>query len=138
MSARQNRAFSRERNENPRAETKMRLRLTFINQLRPRAHLPSVVARLFFPQARPPGAPLSLLSLSLFLSLAVYAFLLHLLISFFTYRRLASGRLWLQIGMSGWLTGEYSLRCQPVDTSDRPSAIRVGDSFPINTSRELR
>lgn len=31
---------------------------------------------------------------------------------------------WLQIGMSGWFT-HYSLRCQPVDYSDNPSAIRV-------------
>lgn len=39
---------------------------------------------------------------------------------------MAFGRLWLQIGMSGWLTGDYSLRCQPVDYSDRPQVLRVG------------
>ncbi|XP_068898145.1 very long chain fatty acid elongase AAEL008004-like isoform X3 [Tenebrio molitor] len=31
----------------------------------------------------------------------------------------------LQIGMSGWFTGEYSLRCQPVDYSNEPSALRM-------------
>lgn len=41
--------------------------------------------------------------------------------------QMASGRMWLQIGMSGWLTGDYSLRCQPVDYSDRPEVLRVGD-----------
>lgn len=56
----------------------------------------------------------------------LYAFLFRLFILFID-RRMASGRLWLQIGMSGWLTGDYSLRCQPVDYSDRPKVLRVGD-----------
>lgn len=30
-----------------------------------------------------------------------------------------------QIGISGWFTGEYNIRCQPVDYSDSPSATRV-------------
>jgi len=30
-----------------------------------------------------------------------------------------------QIGISGWFTGRYSLRCQPVDYSSHPTAIRV-------------
>lgn len=41
--------------------------------------------------------------------------------------RMASGRMWLQIGISGWLTGDYSLRCQPVDYSDSPEVLRVGE-----------
>lgn len=41
--------------------------------------------------------------------------------------RMASGRMWLQLGISGWLTGDYSLRCQPVDYSDKPEVLRVGD-----------
>lgn len=36
---------------------------------------------------------------------------------------------WLQIGMSGWFT-HYSFRCQPVDYSDNPSAIRVSGICP--------
>ncbi|CAH1100722.1 unnamed protein product [Psylliodes chrysocephalus] len=30
-----------------------------------------------------------------------------------------------QIGMGGWFTGEYSLRCQPVDYSNKSSTIRM-------------
>ncbi|RZB40104.1 ELO domain containing protein [Asbolus verrucosus] len=30
-----------------------------------------------------------------------------------------------EIGMGGWLTGEYSLRCQPVDYSNKSSTIRM-------------
>lgn len=30
-----------------------------------------------------------------------------------------------QIGISGWFTGSYNIRCQPVDYSDHPSAARV-------------
>ncbi|XP_057668511.1 elongation of very long chain fatty acids protein AAEL008004-like isoform X1 [Diorhabda carinulata] len=35
--------------------------------------------------------------------------------------------IWLfyQIGISGWFTGEYSFRCQPVDYSNKPSTIRM-------------
>ncbi|XP_060528566.1 elongation of very long chain fatty acids protein AAEL008004-like [Cylas formicarius] len=33
--------------------------------------------------------------------------------------------LFYEIGMGGWFTGEYSLRCQPVDYSNRPSTIRM-------------
>ncbi|XP_014485159.1 PREDICTED: elongation of very long chain fatty acids protein AAEL008004-like isoform X2 [Dinoponera quadriceps] len=43
----------------------------------------------------------------------------------FINRRMAPGRLWLQIGMSGWLTGDYSLRCQPVDYSNKPQILRM-------------
>ncbi|XP_011301940.1 elongation of very long chain fatty acids protein AAEL008004 [Fopius arisanus] len=32
----------------------------------------------------------------------------------------------IRISMAGWLTGDYSLRCQPVDYSDRPQVLRVG------------
>lgn len=31
----------------------------------------------------------------------------------------------LQIGTSGWLTGRYSYRCQPVDYSNHPKTLRV-------------
>ncbi|XP_024879210.1 elongation of very long chain fatty acids protein AAEL008004 isoform X3 [Temnothorax curvispinosus] len=31
----------------------------------------------------------------------------------------------IRIGISGWLTGNYSLRCQPVDYSDRPEVLRM-------------
>ncbi|KAJ8918577.1 hypothetical protein NQ315_013082 [Exocentrus adspersus] len=33
--------------------------------------------------------------------------------------------LWYEVGMGGWLTGEYSLRCQPVDYTNKPSTIRM-------------
>lgn len=33
--------------------------------------------------------------------------------------------LFLEIGMSGWLTGRYSLRCEPVDYSNHPVTIRM-------------
>lgn len=36
-----------------------------------------------------------------------------------------SAWLFYQIGMGGWFTGEYSLRCQPVDYSNKPSTIRM-------------
>lgn len=34
----------------------------------------------------------------------------------------------LQIGTSGWLTGRYSYRCQPVDYSNHPKTLRVCSS----------
>ncbi|PNF37535.1 Elongation of very long chain fatty acids protein AAEL008004 [Cryptotermes secundus] len=33
--------------------------------------------------------------------------------------------LFIEIGMSGWLTGRYSLRCEPVDYSSHPVTIRT-------------
>jgi elongation of very long chain fatty acids protein 7 len=33
--------------------------------------------------------------------------------------------LFYQIALGGWLTGEYSLRCQPVDYSNKPSTLRM-------------
>ncbi|XP_063226669.1 very long chain fatty acid elongase AAEL008004-like isoform X2 [Bacillus rossius redtenbacheri] len=35
--------------------------------------------------------------------------------------------LWLfyEIGMSGWLTGNYNFRCEPVDYSNRPQTLRM-------------
>ncbi|XP_026281179.1 elongation of very long chain fatty acids protein AAEL008004 isoform X1 [Frankliniella occidentalis] len=33
--------------------------------------------------------------------------------------------LFYEIGISGWFTGEYNIRCQPVDYSDSPSATRM-------------
>lgn len=56
-------------------------------------------------------------------SAVYYAYFLYLIDQL----RMAFGRMWLQIGISGWLTGDYSLRCQPVDYSDRPEVLRVGD-----------
>ncbi|XP_068898148.1 very long chain fatty acid elongase AAEL008004-like isoform X1 [Tenebrio molitor] len=38
---------------------------------------------------------------------------------------LLSTYIFYEIGMSGWFTGEYSLRCQPVDYSNEPSALRM-------------
>lgn len=32
---------------------------------------------------------------------------------------------YLQIGFSGWLTGHYNFRCQPVDYSNHPNTLRV-------------
>lgn len=31
-----------------------------------------------------------------------------------------------QIALSGWLTGHYNFRCQPVDYSNHPKTLRVG------------
>lgn len=31
----------------------------------------------------------------------------------------------LQIALSGWLTGHYNFRCQPVDYSNHPKTLRV-------------
>jgi hypothetical protein len=42
----------------------------------------------------------------------------------------------LQIGMSGWFTGEYSLRCQPVNYSKEPSALRVSSCTTPNSSSD--
>lgn len=39
----------------------------------------------------------------------------------------------LQIGISGWLTGHYSFRCQPVDYSNNPRTLRV--CVNLTTSR---
>lgn len=40
------------------------------------------------------------------------------------------GFLWLfQLCMSGWVTGRYSLRCQPVDYSNHPETMRVNSHF---------
>ncbi|KAJ9580440.1 hypothetical protein L9F63_024376, partial [Diploptera punctata] len=33
--------------------------------------------------------------------------------------------LFYEIGMSGWLTGRYSLRCEPVDYSNHPVTVRM-------------
>lgn len=38
---------------------------------------------------------------------------------------LFSAWLFYEIGISGWFTGEYSFRCQPVDYSTKPSTIRM-------------
>lgn len=38
--------------------------------------------------------------------------------------------LWLlQLGVSGWFTGHYNFRCQPVDYSNHPKTIRVSTSL---------
>lgn len=39
----------------------------------------------------------------------------------------------LQIGTSGWLTGRYSYRCQPVDYSNHPKTLRVCVILKKNT-----
>lgn len=43
---------------------------------------------------------------------------------FYTCSSLYSSLL-LQIGCSGWLTGDYNFRCQPVDYSNDPKTLRV-------------
>ncbi|XP_076642607.1 very long chain fatty acid elongase AAEL008004 isoform X2 [Halictus rubicundus] len=47
------------------------------------------------------------------------------LIVYNMFQMVFSAWLFYEIGMSGWLTGEYSLRCQPVDYSDRPDVLRM-------------
>ncbi|XP_058806697.1 elongation of very long chain fatty acids protein AAEL008004-like isoform X2 [Phymastichus coffea] len=49
----------------------------------------------------------------------------NVLIVYNFFQVLFSAWLFYEIGMSGWLTGEYSLRCQPVDYSDRPQVLRM-------------
>ncbi|XP_014210495.1 elongation of very long chain fatty acids protein AAEL008004 [Copidosoma floridanum] len=49
----------------------------------------------------------------------------NVLIVYNSLQVLFSAWLFHEIGMSGWLTGEYSLRCQPVDYSDRPQVLRM-------------
>lgn len=51
----------------------------------------------------------------------------NVLIVYNLFQMVFSAWLFYEIGMSGWLTGDYSLRCQPVDYSDRPQVLRVGD-----------
>ncbi|XP_043249765.1 elongation of very long chain fatty acids protein AAEL008004-like isoform X1 [Colletes gigas] len=41
------------------------------------------------------------------------------------FQMMFSAWLFYEIGMSGWLTGDYSLKCQPVDYSDRPQVLRM-------------
>ncbi|CAH0562041.1 unnamed protein product [Brassicogethes aeneus] len=38
---------------------------------------------------------------------------------------LLSSWLFYEIGMSGWLTGEYSFRCEPIDYSNKPNNLRM-------------
>ncbi|XP_034191103.1 very long chain fatty acid elongase AAEL008004 isoform X1 [Osmia lignaria lignaria] len=47
------------------------------------------------------------------------------LIAYNLFQMLFSAWLFYEIGLSGWLTGDYSLRCQPVDYSDRPQTMRM-------------
>lgn len=47
------------------------------------------------------------------------------LIVYNLFQMVFSAWLFYEIGMSGWLTGDYSIRCQPVDYSDRPQAMRM-------------
>lgn len=45
----------------------------------------------------------------------------------------------LQIALSGWLTGHYNFRCQPVDYSNSPRTLRVRGvcvAFRINTQQK--
>lgn len=48
----------------------------------------------------------------------------NLLVAYNTVQVIFSTWLFYEIGMSGWFT-HYSFRCQPVDYSDNPSAIRM-------------
>lgn len=47
------------------------------------------------------------------------------LIAYNLFQVMFSAWLFYEIGMSGWLTGDYSLKCQPVDRSTRPLAVRM-------------
>ncbi|XP_057332927.1 elongation of very long chain fatty acids protein AAEL008004 isoform X2 [Microplitis mediator] len=47
------------------------------------------------------------------------------LIAYNLFQVVFSAWLFYEIGMSGWLTGDYSLKCQPVDYSDRPQVLRM-------------
>ncbi|XP_012154335.1 very long chain fatty acid elongase AAEL008004 isoform X1 [Megachile rotundata] len=47
------------------------------------------------------------------------------LIVYNLFQMVFSAWLFYEIAMSGWLTGDYSIRCQPVDYSDRPQAMRM-------------
>ncbi|KAL6433438.1 hypothetical protein ACFW04_006524 [Cataglyphis niger] len=47
------------------------------------------------------------------------------LIAYNLFQVIFSAWLFYEIGISGWLTGDYSLRCQPVDYSDRPEVLRM-------------
>lgn len=49
----------------------------------------------------------------------------NVLIFYNLFQVIFSAWLFYEIGMSGWLNGEYSLRCQPVDYSDRPQVLRM-------------
>ncbi|XP_076265655.1 very long chain fatty acid elongase AAEL008004-like isoform X2 [Rhynchophorus ferrugineus] len=47
------------------------------------------------------------------------------LVSYNLFQVIFSAWIFYSIGMGGWFTGEYSLRCQPVDYSNKPSTIRM-------------
>ncbi|XP_050452869.1 elongation of very long chain fatty acids protein AAEL008004-like isoform X1 [Cataglyphis hispanica] len=47
------------------------------------------------------------------------------LIAYNLFQVIFSAWLFYEIGISGWLTGDYSLRCQPVDYSDSPEVLRM-------------
>jgi len=47
------------------------------------------------------------------------------LIAYNLFQVVFSAWIFYEIGMSGWLTGRYSWRCQPVDYSNHPNSIRM-------------
>ncbi|KAJ1526916.1 hypothetical protein ONE63_008465 [Megalurothrips usitatus] len=49
----------------------------------------------------------------------------NVLIYYNLFQVLFSTWLFYEIGISGWFTGEYNIRCQPVDYTDSPSATRM-------------
>ncbi|KAK4875916.1 hypothetical protein RN001_012338 [Aquatica leii] len=49
----------------------------------------------------------------------------YVLIAYNLFQVIFSAWIFYEIGMSGWLTGRYSLRCQPVDYSNHPNSIRM-------------
>lgn len=49
----------------------------------------------------------------------------YVLIAYNLFQVLFSAWLFYELSMSGWLTGHYSLRCQPVDYSNHPVTLRM-------------
>ncbi|KAF2881321.1 hypothetical protein ILUMI_24851 [Ignelater luminosus] len=47
------------------------------------------------------------------------------LIAYNLFQVIFSAWIFYEIGMSGWLTGRYNFRCQPVDYSNHPNSIRM-------------
>ncbi|XP_054001058.1 elongation of very long chain fatty acids protein AAEL008004-like isoform X1 [Hylaeus anthracinus] len=49
----------------------------------------------------------------------------NILVMYNLFQMVFSAWLFYELGMSGWLTGDYSLRCQPVDYNDQPKVLRM-------------
>ncbi|VVC25766.1 ELO family [Cinara cedri] len=49
----------------------------------------------------------------------------NILIAYNLFQVIFSSWLFYEIGMSGWLTGRYNFRCEPVDYSNHPMTVRM-------------